>query len=59
MLFGNKNNMNNLKGNLNINIDGVPLPIVNSIFNLGITLDSKLRFDGHVKKVIQKAFSFL
>lgn len=59
MLFGNKNKINTLKEHLNINIDDVPLPIVNSIKNLGIILDTKLRFSEHTKKLMQKSYSNL
>ena len=52
MIFGNKNNVHFLKDNLNINIDGVALPIVDSTKNLGLIIDNDFRFKGHVKKML-------
>lgn len=59
MLFGNKNNTQFLKDNLNIHIDGTRLQIVDICKNLGIVIDSNLRFREHVKSLIQKSFSSL
>lgn len=59
MIFGNKNNINFLKDNLNINIDGVALPIVDSAKNLGLIIDNDFRFKNHVKKMLQKSFMSL
>lgn len=56
MLFGNKKHISSLKQILNINIEGVNLPIVNSARNLGVILDSSLRFKEHVTKMLQKTF---
>lgn len=59
MLFGNKNNVSFLKDHLNIHIEGSPLQFVNECRNLGILLDTNLRFREHVKKLIQKSYSSL
>lgn len=59
MLFGSKKHTEFLKENFVLKINDVNLPIVNSTKNLGIILDSELRFKDHVKKAIQKSFSSL
>ena len=57
MIFGNKNNVHFLKDNLNINIHGVALPIVDS--TLGLIVDTDFRFKGDVKKMLQTSFMSL
>ena len=59
MLFGNKNKLDVVKNSLNINIDGVPLPVVKIAKNLGMIIDCDFRFREHVKKLMQKAYSSL
>lgn len=56
MLFGNKKHASTLKNELNILIDGVTLPFVDSAKNLGLIIDTDLRFKEHVKKLMQKSF---
>lgn len=59
MLFGNKNKVHYLKDNLNIVLSGVKLGVVESAKNLGIILDSELRFRDHLKKLNQKSYMAL
>lgn len=59
MIFGNRNNVKLLKDNIDIKIDGVSLPIVDSAKNLGLVVDNDFRFGGHVKKMLQKSFMSL
>lgn len=42
--------------NLNVNLDGVRLPVVTSAKSLGLILDSKLRYREHVTKLLQKCY---
>ena len=56
MLFGSKNNVSFLRDNINIILNDVKLPIVSTAKNLGIILDSELRFKDYVKKIIQRSY---
>ena len=56
MIFGNKGRADFLSENMNITIDGVRLPIVKRAKNLGIILDTELRFREYVKSLIQRSF---
>ncbi|VEN60954.1 unnamed protein product, partial [Callosobruchus maculatus] len=42
-----------------VNIHGGPLPIVDSAKNLGVTLDTELRFSSHVSTCVGRAFAKL
>lgn len=59
MLFGSKHKLDEVKNSLNINIEGIPLPIVKAAKNLGVVIDCDFRFREHVKKLMQKAYSSL
>lgn len=56
MIFGPKNNKQFLNDSLNVCLDGVRLPVVSSTKNLGIILDTELRFKEYVKSLIQKSY---
>lgn len=56
VLFGNKSHIDFLKANFIININNEPIEFVTEAKNLGIIMDSELRFAVYVKKVLQKAF---
>lgn len=56
MFFGNKSKIDVLKQTLNITVNNVKLPVVRSARNLGVFLDTDLRFREHIKRVIQKAY---
>lgn len=59
MLFGNGNNVAFLKESINIVLDGVKLPVVKTAKNLGIILDTDLRFRDYVTKLIQRSYMSL
>lgn len=59
ILFGSNNKKLFLKDKLNIQIDGVHLPVIDHAKNLGVILDTDLRFKEHVKKLLQKSYSSL
>ena len=56
MAFGNKKNTELIKNNFNISINNSKLSFVDSIKNLGVIIDTQLRFKEHLKKLIQKSF---
>lgn len=59
ILFGSKHKKVFLKDNLNINIDGVPLAVTDQVKNLGLIIDSDLRFREQTKVLLQKSYSSL
>lgn len=59
MIFTSKNNYNQIKNNININIDGNMLPVVSSAKNLGLIIDDDFRFKSHVNKLLQRSYSNL
>nr|CAI5820014.1 unnamed protein product [Callosobruchus analis] len=48
-----------MKSKVKIQIHGRDIPIVEQAASLGITLDSDLRFDQHVTKLLQKSYATL
>lgn len=56
LIFGNKNRVNDLKDVLNISVDGSKLKIVDSARNLGLLMDTELRFKEHLKQIFQKTY---
>lgn len=59
ILFGNKTQRSFLLENLNICVDGEPLPFVDCARNLGLYVDHSLRFNNHVTNCIKKAYGNL
>lgn len=59
ILFGPENNKLNVSGGLNIKINNVSLTVVNEVKNLGVWLDTNLRFEKHVNQLIRCAYSKL
>lgn len=56
MLFGRSTDIANYKESIKINIDDVALPIKNNVKNLGVIVDSSLRFTEHISYCVQRAF---
>lgn len=59
MLFGKLSNSTlreEVKNNLDIKINGIKLPFIESVKNLGLIIDENLRFEQHVKSYVQRAF---
>ena len=56
LLFANKNNKYFLENKINICINNDKLNFVSSAKNLGITMDTNLRFKEHLKKIFQKTY---
>lgn len=56
MLFGNKNARKRTLPSFKLVINGECLPVVDVVKNLGLYLDTELRFDKHISHVISKAF---
>nr|CAI5820015.1 unnamed protein product [Callosobruchus analis] len=59
LLFGPRRNRSSMKSKVKIQIHGRDIPIVEQAASLGITLDSDLRFDQHVTKLLQKSYATL
>lgn len=59
ILFGSKRNLATFTNDLEIAIDKKALPIVTEAKNLGIWLDSELRFTKHVNMLCQASYSIL
>ena len=59
MLFGRAGQRNICLRDLNIKVNDITMVCVNEAKNLGLTIDSDLRFKEHIKNCIRKAFSNL
>lgn len=59
LVFGGRQAVSRLSASLNIVMDGVPLNIVPEARNLGVVLDSDLRFRGHVSTLLRRAYCSL
>lgn len=56
VLFGSRNTVTRVQNLININILNTPIPLVTFARNLGLMIDSDLRFHQHIDKKIQSAF---
>lgn len=56
LFFGAKKKITIAKQQISLEINNIPLNVVDSTRNLGIILDTELRFREHVKILIQKAY---
>lgn len=56
MVFGPTDAASEVKRNLTIKIGGHNLAVVDSARNLGVIIDSQLRFEAHIKNLLQKSF---
>lgn len=59
LIFSNKNHANFLDQNLNIQLDGLMLQKVKCYRNLGLLIDSELRFREHIKQLHRRSFTTL
>lgn len=59
MYFGNKKSKILLKNNMSLRIDNTTLQASDSARNLGLIIDTDIRFSKHVSHLVSKAFSFL
>lgn len=59
MLFGKSKVRNHYKNLINIKIDDTPLECVNEAKNLGLLMDTELRFKKHINNCIKKAMANL
>lgn len=59
IVFGSRRAREIVKSNLHIKIASKEIPFVECVKNLGIWLDSSLRFDKNTSKLVQKAFAAL
>lgn len=57
IIFGPKNIRDNLNQNINITIDQKEIHIVEEVKNLGVVIDSDLRFKTHISKLMQKSYA--
>lgn len=56
MIFGNKQQRQNLLNSINITVGIETLEVVSEAKNLGVILDSDLRFEKHMNKLLQRAY---
>ena len=56
LIFGPTEAVSCVRTLLNVKVDGKTISIVDSAKNLGVIIDSQLKFGNHVKNLIQKAF---
>lgn len=59
MLFGRTFQRSRYAEDLNVKVNDISIACVNEAKNLGLTIDSDLRFKEHIKNCIKKAFSNL
>lgn len=59
LIFGNKIFRAATEIKISITVENVPLPLVSVTKNLGLVLDSDLKFTSHISKCVQKAYSTL
>lgn len=59
IFFGNKNNINLLKTNMVLKMGDNTLEVNESVRNLGLLMDSDMRFSQYVRNLIGKAFGSL
>lgn len=59
MFFGGKNNIEILKYNFKVMIDGISVLTCNDARNLEVTLGSNICFNEHIKTLLQKSYSSL
>lgn len=59
MLFGRRSTRERCSSKVKIGLDGVYLNLINVSKNLGIYLDSNLRFEKHINMIIRNSFSYL
>lgn len=56
LVFGPRLAVTRVRDHLTVNIDGNRLPVVMSAKNLGVTIDSALTFDTHIKDLLKKSY---
>lgn len=59
VLFGNKNRVSSFRDRFRVTLDGEQLPVVEKAKNLGVVVDSEIRFRDHVTRLVQKSFMSL
>lgn len=59
LCFSTKNDRKILQKNFNIFIDKIPIPFSDSVRNLGVHLDTDIRYTEHIKNLIKKAYASL
>ena len=59
MIFTSRNYYNQIKNNININIDGKAIPVISTARNLGLIIDDDLRFKTHVNKLLHRSYTAL
>lgn len=59
LLFGSKLNCQRISNNVNIIVNDAKLEVVANAKNLGVIMDTELRFEKHINTVLQKAYSSL
>lgn len=59
MLFGNKRNLEDIKNDFNLVINNEVIPYTNKCKNLGLTIDSNLRFVEYVNILVKRAYCVL
>lgn len=59
MVFGSKHGVALVKDTLNISINGIKLTFVDNYRNLGLVLDSRMRYREHIVQLMQKAYAAL
>lgn len=57
MLFGPKSNYNAIKSDISLYLNNEKLSIVSEAKNLGVLIDTELKFEKHINKLLQKAYS--
>nr|CAH7717453.1 unnamed protein product [Callosobruchus chinensis] len=59
IIFSPRKQYEEVSGKIKIKINGITLQVVSEAKNLGVTIDSKLRYKTHVSNCIQKAYNNL
>lgn len=57
IFFGPKNKLSLLKEYMKISINGNVIPVSNEAKNLGVIMDSQLRFERHITVLIQRSYA--
>lgn len=56
LLFGNKKARTRIENNININMNNEVIPLCSSAKNLGLIMDTTLRYTLHINMIIRRAF---
>lgn len=59
LMFANKNVRQDLQNNINVTIEDTIIPFQSSARNLGLILDSNMRFQCHVNHMLKRAYAAL